>query len=500
MLTVVGRPLPNLGIDVQNDIVLYIDLDHADLNLIRQYTPRETYVITNRKREEVESLILDGYYNLRIVSSASQITSRYISQFVKTTYEENQLASMSQCLSALYHEYGTVMGQLQAALIALRDNDSATFSRIMSLNLYAMISSLEEVNKMVTFSRSLETIEENYAATVELAAKAELVQAEAEHYKKMYEDEQRTKQVLEADVDRYKQDITELQEKFAMQAVTVGDVHQTAEYKALEARLEAITAQKDALTTEFEEYKKDISQQAATQESNTQEEVITHLREELKKAQTLAFDQIVNSRMPIFSEATTLGAEAILYFKEVRPTVYLNSFIKYATSLLRIKYHKQLKKDYIIVVLDTLCDQYTVDKYRKRGWAINSIPSQDECVLITNCFDYSRLKSDYNISQYNLILVIDRTHVKTDAVKMKRAHKYYFINTVNDISEFGLDPAYCIGFFAKAPANAVAVPRYLTPPWDDSLAESDTRKRCGKCSSDKILATILEETEVLPRQ
>lgn len=500
MLTVVGRPLPDLGIDVQDDITLYIDLDHADLNLIRQYTPQSTYVITNRNQEDMQPLLLDGYYNIRTVGSASQITPKYITQFIKTTYEENRLMKTSHCLSSLYQEHGTLMSQLHTALVALRDNDAALFSRIMSLNLYEIISSLESVNKMVTFSRSLATVEDSYTLTVEQAAKAETMQVEVERYKKLYEDERVSKRVLEADIESYKKDIAEYQEKLATQAVSVGDVHQDAEFKALEARLGAVATQKDELANEFEEYKRDMEQRASLVDGNTQEEVIAHLREELKKAQTLAFDQIVNSRMPILSEATTLGAEAVLYFKEVRPTVYLNSFVKYATSLLRIKYHKQLKKSYIIVILDTLCDQYTTDKYRKRGWAINSTPNPDECVLVTNCFDYSKLKSDYSISQYDLILVIDRTHVKTDAVQMKRAHKYYFVNTVNDIAEFGLDPAFCIGFFAKAPANATAVPRYMTPPWDDSLAEMDTRKRCGKCSSDRILSTILEETGVLPKQ
>ena len=362
-----------------------------------------------------------------------------------------------------------------------------------------MIDSLEGINRMVSFCKSMTSVENNYSSLVVKATNTETALSEAERYRKLYEDEKASKRVLETEIETYKRDIFDFQNQVASQTITTADIHQNAEFKSMQMRLDTISKQKEDLLQEFEEYKKDVEQQAALVGANTQNDVIKHLREELKKAQTLAFDQIVDSRMPIFQETTTLDAEHILYFKEVRPAVYINSFIKYAASLLRIKYHKSLKKNYIIIILDTLCDQFTVEKYRKRGWSINSQPSAEECVLVTNSFDYSKLKSEYHIDQRELVMIIDRTHVKTDAVQMRRAHKFYLINTVNDVADFELDPAYCIGFFAKVPAGTPATPRYLINPWDDSLAEADTRKRCGKCSSDKILSTILEETGVLPK-
>lgn len=497
MLSVYGCPMPNLGIKIEEDKNLFLDINHGDLNQIYDLDPNTTYIITTRKLDDLEEIILAGYFNILTVSAPSKITTRVIANFITTNYGDNQLKVISERMLSLYDEYGPITNQLCSALEALRDDDVATFSRIMSINLYNILASMNDINKMAAFCKSLSTAENSYSSLVAASTKAELALADAERYKKLYEEEKTRTHRLGLEVSEYKNNIVDLQGMIASDALSQPVLEHSADYVAMQTKLEALTAEKEKLALEFEEYKKSIEEQAPLVGGESDSEIIAHLREELRKAQTLAFDQIVNSRMPIFQESTALNAEHIFYFKEIRPAVYMNSFLAYAGALLKIKYKNIYKKEYLIIVLDTLCDQYAVSKYRKRGWAINSRPDPKNGILVTNCFDFSRLKSEYNVDTVDLVLVIDRTHVTTDAVQISRAHKYYFVNTINDMTDYNLEPAYCIGFLGNFQSESGVYPKYRVDPWDPMLSTTDSRKRCGKCSNDKILETILNETGVL---
>ena len=516
MLTILGRPLGDLGLNIQADKTLYIDIDHESLDLIRTLQKESTYIVTNRSMQEMDPLILDGYFNIYFITNVSQITTRVISRFIQSKYADNQLEIISKRTVELYNKYGPIANQLLKSLEALRDDDVETFSKIMSSNIFAMINSLEGINKMLTFCKSLESVESSYSTLVAKAVTVDSAVADADHYKELYEKELTVNKTLEAELQNVKKDLYEVQSQASLNSISSESIRLNAEFKTVQAELDTVTEQKEKIVQEFEEYKRSTEERLAQMGTDGQTEIIQQLHDELKIAQSTSFAQLIEGHMPIFQESTALNAEHIFYFKEVRPTVYINSLISYISKALNLVCRKR-SQTALIVVLDPLNNQYDIDKYQKRVWAINSKPDiyqqniqkdsrglqvntntrlQRGLVLITNQFEFSRLREEYEIDLKDILVIIDRTHVKPDAVQMKRANKFYFINTTNDIIDFGLDPSRCIGFMAKVPEDAQQIPKYMVNPWEDSLATSLTDKRCTKCSCDQIFAVIFNEAGV----
>lgn len=498
MLRVIGRELPNLKIETSVDKTLYIDIDHQIFEPIFELAPTNTYIITNRPLAEIEEVISKGYFNIATITSVSQITPRFITSFISTDYYDNNLKILSTRLLELYSDNSVLIDQLYQALIALRDDNAEQFSKIMSVNLISFIETIDDINSMTSFCKSLNSATTKYSEVVAKSSKVEEALADAERYRRLYEDLLTAKKIVEADKDDLEKQLEGMHAQLTAHTVTDSDVHNHADYKSLQVRLEAISAEKETLKQEFERYKQNAEEQSALADGSGNTALVAHLREEIKKLKEMPLDKTIEERMPFLIESTTLDAEHIVYFKEVRPTVYINSAIHWLISYLKVRYTKAKHKEFLILVLDPLVDQYTVSKYQKHGWSVNSVPSASNHVLVTNCFNYSQLKSLYHIEAYGAIICIDRTHVKTDAINIKRCKKFYMINTTNDIQDYGLEPASCIGFFEKSPAGAIA-PRYRIKPWDDDLAKYADIKRAGKFTQDKVLEHILVECEVVDK-
>lgn len=494
-----GRELPNLGIETTVDKTLYIDIDHQILEPIFSLAPTNTYIITNRSLAEMDEVISAGYFNIAVVTQASQITPRFIATFINTDYYDNNLKITSQRLLELYSNNSGLISQLYDALVALRDDDCEAFSKIMSMNLLGFIQSIDDLNSMISYCHSLNSATEQYTEIVAKAAQVDNVLAEVERYRGLYEDMRTAKMLSDTDKKDLEQQLESMRSQMDSYTVTEDDIHNHADFKSLQIRVDTIASERDLIKKEFEEYKQNVEEQAALAGNTSKDNIIKHLRDEIKKLKEFPFDQTINSCMPVFQEATTLDAEHILYFKEIRPTVYINGAIYWLSSFLNIRYRNMQRKEYLILVFDPLIDQYTKDKYIKHGWSINQAPSPSNHVLITNCFDYSKLKSLYHIEAYNCIICFDRTHVKTDAIAIKRCKKFFFINTTNDIQDFDLEPASCIGFFESVPAGAVATPKYRIKPWDKSLTAYTDITRSGKFTEDKIFTVILEECGVVTK-
>lgn len=499
MLRVLGRSLPNLKLETATDKTLYIDIDHQPLEPVLELAPTNTYIISNRPLADLEKLIAAGYFNIACVTQASQITTRFIANFINTDYYDNNLQLLSKRLLETYAPNEALINQLYEALVALRDDNAEKFSQIMSFNLISFIESIDDINSMISYCKSMGQASEQYSQAIAKIAQLDSIAKEAEYYRGLYEDLRAAKTLADEDKKDLEQRLAELQAQISSVTVTEADVHSHVDFKTLQTRLEAISAERDIIKREFDEYKRDAEEQATLVGGGAKDNIIKQLRDEIKKLKEFPFDQTINSCMPVFQEATTLEAEHLLYFKEVRPTVYINGAIYWLSSFLNIRYRNMQRKEFLILVFDPLIDQYTKDKYVKHGWSVNQAPSASNHVLVTNCFDYSKLKSQYHIEAYNCIICIDRTHVKTDAISIKRCKKFYFINTTNDITDFNLEPVSCIGFFESVPSGALAVPKYRIKPWDKSLTSYTDITRSGKFTEDKIFSTILEECGVITR-
>lgn len=499
MLQILGRQIPNLQIETAVDKTLYIDIDHHALEPVLGLATTTTYIITNRALAELSEVISAGFYNIAIISQPSQITVRYITNFINTDYYDNSLKIISRGLLAAYSQNESLVTQLYNALIALRDDNAEAFSKIMASNLMQFIESIDDINAMISYCRSLNSTSEQYSQTMAKAAKVEALTAEIEHYQGMYEDLKAAKAIVDADNKDLEERLAAIQTELNLPRTTEVDIHNHVEYKSLQAQLETTISEKNAVIQEFNEYRQNTEEAAALAAGSSKDKVIQHLRDEIKKLKEFPFDQTISSCMPVLQEATTLNAEHLLYFKEVRPTVYINGAIYWLTSFMNIRYRNMQRKEYLILVFDPLIDQYTMDKYSKHGWSINQQPSPANHVLITNCFDYSKLKSLYHIEDYDCIICFDRTHVKPDAITIKRCKRYYFINTTNDITDFGLEPASCIGFFEAIPSGATVTPRYRIKPWDKALTAYTDITRSGKFTEDKVFSVILEECGVITK-
>lgn len=499
MLRILGKDLKSVAerIHTPVDKTLFIDIDNKSLVDILNLPTTNTYIISNRKLSDLEELITAGYFNIAIIERASQITEKFIANFINTEYYDNHIKIAAQRVTELYSATGAETQLLYQALVALKEDDVEAFTQVMATNLDGFIQSINDIGSMISYCKSVNSSSDRISDLVKKSTRIDSALNDAEQYRNLYETIKTEKTVLATDLEAAKKDVMNLQAQLNSRTITSSDVHNHIEYKTLNTRLETVTAERDNLKKDFDAYKADVEEQAAMLADSSKDSVIKHLRDEIRKLQMASYDEIISSRLPIFQEATTLAAEHLICFKEVRPTVYVNSMIYWISAYLKIRYARLQQKTYLILVLDPLVDQFTIAKYKKHGWSVNTEPAAENHVLITNCFDYSKLKSSYHIEAYDCIICVDRTHVLKEAIKIKRCNTYYLINTTNDIGDYNLEASKCIGFFAKTPAGVSDVPKYRIDPWTDYLCKYGDINRSGKMMEDKIFATIFSECGVV---
>lgn len=494
MLYVHGKQIA-LDIVCQTEKHLFIDIEKGDLSELNSLDPTITYIITNRSLADFDEYIAKGFFNIAIVSSVGQITKRFIAEFIQQEYEDNQLKITATRLVDSYKTNKATVGDLQKALQALYDDDAQTFADIMSTGLPDILAALKDVDAMVAFSNSLSTTKTSMAKLMKDSKELETIKINCENYRAMYETEVHKSEALQSELKNTQDEITELKMRPTEVAVTNEQIVTSpvylelqAKYAATDNELQASLAEINAAKAEVQAVHREMESKIAELASPQKDDLIRQLKDELAKAQSMAYDTVLEGRLPVLQDSTNLDAEHIICFKEVRPTIYINSLIRWMHSYLRVRYTSMQHKSFLILVIDPLIDQYSVDKYNKHGWAINSTPNGGVNVVITNILDYTKLKKDYDLNRYNLLIVIDRCHLHKNVVSMKRAQTYYFINTINDVADFSLDPTHCIGFFNSGNTNTDV--KYHITPWSDDLLADTIDKRSGKITSDAVFNYI----------
>lgn len=498
MLTIYGRNIPNLGVSCSTNKNLYIDIDGKDLSefLLLHLPVTETYIISTKGLDKFESVISAGYFNISIVEKPSQITQKYIASFISTDYNENYMKIVSKRVASLYGTSGTQVQHLADALEALRDDRAEVFSEIMSSNLFDIISSLKEISEMAVFCKSLQSNSAAYSETVKKAAKLEEALAEAERYRQLYESVRSSSSISSVKIKDLEAELEGLNTQINSRVITPEELHNNVEFKALEARLSSVTEEKLRIKKEFEEYKQDVEENYVSDGSGLMK-LNQQLKEELRRLKERKISDTITSKLPIFTNSTMLRADSVLCFKEVRPTVYVNSLIAWLDASLRV-YAKKNQKSYLILVVDPLADEYTERKYLKHGWSVNKAFDKMS-VLVVPPLRFDTLKTTYHIDSYDILVCIDRCKVQADVFEMSKAKTYYLINTCSDISDFDLDGTKCICFADKIPAgtkSANEVPKYHIPTWSDALCTNDMHSRIGKHAKDGVFTKILEESGV----
>lgn len=492
MLYVHGRQLNLSDIDCPYDKHLYIDIDKGDLSELNSLAPTITYIITNRHLAELDEYISRGYFNITTVSSVSQITKNMIKNFISQDYEDNQLKTISTRLAETYSDHGATVEDLQTALKALRDDDAVTFAEIMSKSLSDILEAMSDIDAMVAYSKAMSVSKMSISQLMSDSKMLETFAEERDKFRTLYETEAAKTKGLSTELSEAQDTIADLRQACNQKVVTNDQVRNSKIFIDLQAQYDAATAERQAIARELEVLREEMQEKIDLLSTSQKDEVIKCLKNELAKAQSMSFDKLLEIKLPVLSDSTTLDAEHVLYFKEVRPTVYINSLIRWMNAYIRTRYEGMQHKQFLIVVFDPLIDQNTVDKYSKHGWAINTAPTAEARVLVTNIFDYTRLKKDFSLNKFDLLVIFDRCHLHKNAVEMKRAHSYYFINTPNDITDYQLDPCDCIGFFSSVAASkTVRDAKYHIDPWSDELIAETIDKRSGKFTSDMVFTKIL---------
>lgn len=491
MLYVHGRQINLSDIDCPYDKHLFIDIDKGDLSELETLAPTITYIITNRRLSDLDDFISRGYFNITTVTSNNQITKNLIKSFLSQNYEDNQLKTISIRLAETYTDHGATVGDLQTALKALRDDDAVKFAEIMSTSLADILNAMSDIDAMVAYSKSLSSSKTSIAQLMSDSKMLETFAEERDKYRTLYETEVAKNSALGVELSEGQATISDLRQACAQKVVTDDQVRNSKLYIDMQASYDAANAERQAAVNELEKLRSEMQEKIDLLSTSQKDEVIKRLKDELAKAQSMSFDMLLECKLPVLQDSTTLDAEHVLYFKEVRPTVYINSLIRWMNAYLRTRYEGMQHKQFLIVVFDPLIDQNTVAKYAKHGWAVNVAPGTDARVLVTNIFDYTRLKKDFSLNKFDLLVVIDRCHLRKNAVTMKRAHSYYFINTPNDITDYNLDPCDCIGFFSSiAASKTVRDSKYHIDPWSDELIAESIDKRSGKFTSDAVFSKI----------
>lgn len=491
MLYVHGRQINLSDIDCSYDKHLFIDIDKGDLSELNTLAPTITYIITNRHLSDLDDFISRGYFNITTVTSASQITKNLIKSFLSQDYEDNQLKTISIRLAETYTAHGATVNDLQTALKALRDDDAVTFADIMSKSLTDILAAMSDIDAMVAYSKSLSSSKTNISQLMSDSKMLERFAEERDKYQTLYETEKANYAALGTEYSEAQETISDLRQACAQKIVTDDQVRNSKLFIDLQAQYDAAVSERQVKTQELEKLRSEMEEQIKLLTTSQKDEIIRRLKDELTKAQSMSYDKLLEGKLPVLRDSTTLDAEHVLYFKELRPTVYINSLIRWMNAYLRTRYEGMQHKQFIILVLDPLIDQNTVDKYTKHGWSINIAPATDNRIVITNIFDYIKLKQEFALNKYNLVVVIDRCHLRKNAVAMKRAQSYYFINTPNDINDYNLEPCECIGFFSSiAASKTVRDSKYHIDPWSDELIAETIDKRSGKFTSDAVFSKI----------
>lgn len=496
MLYVHGKQI-KLDIECPYDKHLFIDIDHGDLSELETLAPTATYIITNRHLSELDDYVSKGYFNITTVTSVSQITKRFIAEFIQQDYNDNQLKTISMRLAETYSDKCTTIDDLRVALEALRDDDAVTFADIMSKGLADILDAMKDIDAMVAYSKSLSSYKTSISQLMSDSKQLEAFATDREKYRQKYEDEHNKYSALDAELREAQATIADLRLACSQKVVTDDQIKNSKLFLDMQAQHNAAMAEKQVAQNELEALRNEMQEKIDLLSTSQKDEVIKRLKDELAKAQSMSFDMILEGKLPVLQDSTTLDAENVIYFKEVRPTVYINSLIRWMNAFLRTRYEGIQHKQFLLLVFDPLIDQNTLDKYNKHGWAINTAPSGDSRVLITNIFDYTRLKKEFTLNKYNLLVVFDRCHLRKNAVLMKRAKSFYFINTPNDISDYNLEPCECIGFFDGIGASkTMQDPKYHIVPWAPELIADSIDKRSGKFTSDAVFTKIFSSLSI----
>lgn len=254
------------------------------------------------------------------------------------------------------------------------------------------------------------------------------------------------------------------------------------------------------LTDEFEQTKQKLSQLEANAEDQDLLNTIARLKLQLADANKEKMSTNgLKTIMPIIGSSFALNARKVICFKEVRPAIYMNTFISALNEILKDTVGKTQRRSYCIVVLDMMLSDFDKFKYNKKKFNINCAPvansAKPKMATVINNFDVAFLKGTLKLQNYDYLFIVDRLGLVEPSVAHSSLIEYFMINSIRDISDFNLKGLNTI-IFGSSMANLKNTGSVVIAPAGElySMGENEREFRLYK---DNVIKDVLVRSGVI---
>lgn len=460
MIRVVGKLPSSIDlskVDSEGTLCLMFEGMPLDIDIF-ELDPTSTYIVTDRQRELMSEYLERGFYCLNCNVKYFDLTYEMLYGFMLTDYATNGQIYKANRLHELYVSRLDLFDAIITIFMSLRNRDSDTFYQTVKYNLNPVIDGLNDIRSIIEFSKDMTNIQGKFRALEvkiqELTQTTKLVNPEALQLA------QEALRNIQINLDKKQQEIRILEEdnraltsKVSGLTATSSEVVPVVKYNQLladkqmaDSQLSVLRSEKDALTARLASIK-DVQSAAQPTDAFGSEAMIKSLKAELELTKSVSPAEKVYGMLPIITDSMSVKTQYILQFKEIKPTIYINSLLYWTSLVLKSAMIREARKAPIIVIFDNLMDQYRIQKYRKHGYSINQVPTAPNIVTVTNDLSLLFLKETLQIQKYDFVMIIDRLGSIRSVAKSDKTITYYFVDSPEDITDYNLDPQACIGFY-----------------------------------------------------
>lgn len=225
----------------------------------------------------------------------------------------------------------------------------------------------------------------------------------------------------------------------------------------------------------------------------TANEMISKLKEQLSEASKSAgTNDYLKNMMPVFGSSFITGASKFIVLKEIKTAVYMNTLLSSLNEACKSRINKGLGKSYIIIVLDTMLDEFRNFKYKSMGYGVNEQPrlvnAKSPNICVINRYDTDFLKNTLKVNDYNYVVVVDRLKLPRTSVDTVNCEYFYMIDSINDINTYSLKSTANLIVYGES-QGTLQNTIYIKPEGSLFSANTDTRDiemyRCN--AAEKIL-------------
>lgn len=452
---------------IKGKILLYIsDIRYEDLEDLACFDPKITFLFALDKCTEV--IVSAGYYNLFIVRDEAELDAEFIDNAISSNFNDNKLNWVNTSLFEFYSKRKTAVDSILSLLYALKIADQKTFKNLIKYSLPDMIDSIEDLHRAlenVKLEKELKSQFSDYDAKIQ-TLEASLVSYKElqDKYSNLDGENEALKQQLSVTTSKATELLKEnkkLTDKLAEIGANSADTVDKETYDALLEEKRNTERNNSELQQELENTKAKLTvvQELPTSThvfTGDQAEYIKKLETELAKVQSGDYFKFVANKLPIVTENVYIKAKNILYIKEMKSAIYMNSLIRWFFARINNQTQRESGLKTLLIVYDFMYDFVRTKQYAKNKFQINA-PSKSG-VVITNNFSYDFLRDILDIAEYDSIILIDRLGFDQKIWERNNMKFLYLIDSIADIESIGLKANDCVGFFKSTELAYTVVP------------------------------------------